>query len=80
MKLHTATDISTLIADVEKARSDMGRGFFLYRLREDGIQVVDRALTGIGRRNLSAHVRDHINLAVWNVRLSSDGVSITSKR
>lgn len=80
MKFHTSTDISTLVADVEKARFDMGRGFFLYRLREDGIQVVDRALTDTGRRNLAAHVRDHINLGVWNVRPSSNGVTITSKR
>lgn len=65
-------EIKNLIDAVERARSDMGRGFFWYYLHLDGILVRDPGLTDTGYSNLAARVRRHVDAKRWRVTPDGD--------
>lgn len=65
---------------VERARSDMGRGFFWYYLRPDCVLVRDPGLTDVGYLNLADHVRRHVDRKRWSVEPVCDsGLKLEAK-
>lgn len=65
-------EIKSLIDAVERARSDMGRGFFWYYLHLDIIFVRDPGLTDIGYANLAGYVRRYVDTKRWHVTPNGD--------
>ena len=64
------SELVDVVAAVEKARSDMGRGYFWYGLGNGFLVVSDSGLTDIGYENLAGHVRRHVDTKLWDVKVA----------
>lgn len=66
------SDLVNVVDAIEKARSDMGRGFLRSGLGNRFLVVSDSGLTDTGYENLAWHVKRHIDPKLWDVEVAVD--------
>lgn len=64
------SDLVNVVAAVERARSDMGRGFFWYGLGNGFLVVSDPGLTDTGYENLAWRVKLRVDPKLWDVEVA----------
>lgn len=64
------SDLVKVVDAIERARSDMGRGFFWYGLGNGFLVVSDSGLTDTGYENLAWRVKRHIDPKLWDVEVA----------
>ena len=64
------SDLVNLVVDIEKAGTDLGRGFLRYGLGNGFLVVSDSGLTDTGYENLAWHVKRHIDPKLWDAEVA----------
>lgn len=66
------SDLVNAVVAIERARTDMGRGFFWYGLGNGFLVVSDPGLTDTGYENLAWYVKRRMDPKLWDVEVAVD--------